>query len=90
MMTSQTLFDGPMVSRTLDANGNVTSVAPPSRPAHGFAYTPVNLESSYNPPVVAGSGTTSTTYAYNLDKQLTRITRPDGQTIDYGYDTAGR
>ncbi|MBF0634541.1 MAG: hypothetical protein HQK85_07790 [Nitrospinae bacterium] len=40
--------------------------------------------------MVAGSGTTSTTYAYNLDKQLTRITRPDGQTIDYGYDTAGR
>ncbi|MBF0635195.1 MAG: hypothetical protein HQK85_11100, partial [Nitrospinae bacterium] len=89
-VTSQTLPDGRVIYFTYDANGNVTSVTPPSRPAHGFNYTPVNLESSYNPPVVAGSGTTNTAYAYNLDKQLTRITRPDGQTIDYGYDTAGR
>src|SRR5207302_8327252 len=30
-----------------------------------------------------------TLYSYNLDKQLTRITRPDGDTLDFGYDVGG-
>jgi len=34
-------------------------------------------------------GATPTTYA-NLDRQLTQITRPDSQTIDFGYDAGGR
>jgi RHS repeat-associated protein len=36
------------------------------------------------------SGTGATTYAYNLDRQLTTITRPDTQTLSLGYDSAGR
>ena len=36
------------------------------------------------------AGTTPATYAYNLDRQLTQITRPDSQTIAFGYDTGGR
>src|SRR5207249_3158574 len=31
-----------------------------------------------------------TQYTYNLDKQLTLVTRPDGQTLSLGYDTGGR
>ncbi|NJD69194.1 MAG: RHS repeat-associated core domain-containing protein, partial [candidate division NC10 bacterium] len=31
-----------------------------------------------------------TTYTYNADRQLTQVTRPDGQTVDVAYDTAGR
>jgi YD repeat-containing protein len=27
---------------------------------------------------------------FNLDQQLTQVQRPDGQTIDYSYDSAGR
>jgi len=77
------------VARTYDPGGNVTSITPPDRPAHGFTYTPVNLEEDYAPPNV-GAGTNSTHYTYNLDKQLTQITRPDGQTVDLGYDTGGR
>ncbi|MBF0635432.1 MAG: RHS repeat-associated core domain-containing protein, partial [Nitrospinae bacterium] len=57
---------------------------------HGFNYTPVNLESQYSPPAGTGSGATITTYAYNLDKQLTTATRPDGKIVSYSYDTAGR
>lgn len=34
--------------------------------------------------------TPQTQYAYNLDKDLTTITRPDGQLINFAYDTGGR
>jgi RHS repeat-associated protein len=35
-------------------------------------------------------GTGATTYEYNLDKQPTVIHRPDGSTINFTYDSAGR
>jgi len=88
-VTSQTLPDNRVVSYTYDGNGNLTSVIPPSRPAHGFGYTPVDLVSNYTPPDVA-AGANVTTYQYNFDRQSTLITRPDGQTIDFGYNSAGR
>ena len=88
-VTSQTLPDGQVIGFTCDANGNVTSVTPPGRPAHAFTYTPVDLQASYTPPDL-GTGSTATAYAYNKDRQLTQITRPDGQTIAIGYDTQGR
>ena len=44
--------------------------------------------SSYTPPAVAGTG--ATTYEYNLDKQPTVVHRPDGSTINFTYDSAGR
>ena len=74
---------------SVDANGNVTSITPPGRPAHNFTFDPRDLETYYNPPDI-GIGTVNTQYAYNLDKQLTLITRPDGQTISFNYDNGGR
>jgi RHS repeat-associated protein len=88
-VTTQTLPDGRQIAFTYDANGNVTSITPPGKPAHVFAYTPVDLQGRYTPPDV-GIGPTATTYAYNLDKQLTTITRPDGQQVGFGYDATGR
>lgn len=88
-VTSQMLPDGRVVGFTYDANGNVTSVTPPSNPAHAFTYTPVDLQGAYAPPDV-GIGTTVTTYAYNKDRQVTSITRPDGLQIGLGYDALGR
>ena len=49
----------------------------------------MNLEEDYLPPDV-GAGTNLTHYTYNLDKQLTQIARPDGQTVSFGYDAGGR
>jgi RHS repeat-associated protein len=87
---TQTLPDGRVIQTTYDANGNVASITPPSRPAHGFGYTPLDLEDSYTPPDL-GIGNVATTYSYNQDRQLTTITRPDGQTVTLDYDpTAGR
>ncbi len=87
---TQTLANGQQIDFAYDASGNLTALTPPGQPAHTFTYNAVNLATAYTPPAVAGSGATSTTYAYNTDKQVTRITRPDGGALDYGYDSAGR
>jgi len=88
-MTSQMLPDGRVIAYGYDANGNMTLLTPPSRPDHTFDYTPVDLQSLYAPPS-AGLPTPNTQYLYNLDRQLSRVTRPDGLLIDFLYDTAGR
>lgn len=82
--------DGQSTSFAYDVAGNLTALTPAGRPAHGFTYTPVNLTAAYQPPAVAGSGTTQTTYAYNADRQLVAVNRPDGRTVQYTYDSAGR
>jgi RHS repeat-associated protein len=88
-ISSQVLPGARTVLFSYDANGNLASITPPGRTAHLFGYTPVDETSSYDPPAL-GSGPTPTSYSYNKDRQLTQVTRPDGQTIVMGYDAAGR
>jgi YD repeat-containing protein len=45
---------------------------------------------TYNPPPVAGSGANVTAYDYNQNRQVIKVTRPDGQAIGFEYDTRGR
>lgn len=85
---TQVLPDTRTIGYQYDGNGNVTSVTPPPGPAHLFAYTPVDLESNYTPPD-AGFSPRNTQYTYNLDRQLTVVTRPDGQTVQLGYEPTG-
>ena len=87
-MITQTLPGGRIVGFAYDANGNLAALTPPANPAHGFTYTPVDLASTYVPPDV-GAGR-DRTVQYDLDHQATQVNRPDGQTIDVTYDTAGR
>ncbi len=79
-----------LTSFSWDPDGNLASVTPPGRPAHGMDYTPVNLMSEYSPPVLASLPDGRTVYEYNLARQVTRATRPDGLVSDYTYDAAGR
>lgn len=88
-LTRQTLPDGSSVVFGYDANGNLASLIPPGRDAHLFDYTPADDLAEYDPPALSGLATV-TRHTYNLDRQLTRITRPDGETIDLAYDAAGR
>jgi RHS repeat-associated protein len=88
-VTREILPDGRDILYAYDANGNLASLTPPGRPAHEFRYTNVDLTAEYLPPDV-GAGTNSTVYEYNLDKDLTRILRPDGHAIAFTYDGAGR
>lgn len=87
-VTRQILPDSREILYAYDPNGNLTSLTPPGRPAHTFTYTNADLQGNYVPPAVPGGG--NTLYSYNADKQLERTTRPDGETLDYAYDTAGR
>jgi RHS repeat-associated protein len=83
-----TLPDGRIIRYAYDGNGNLISVIPPGKLAHDFSFTAVNLLSSYTPPVVPGTGPTR--YSYDADRRLSVITRPDGTTVKYNYDHAGR
>jgi len=85
-VTTQILPDGRQINYSYDANGNVTTITPPSRPVHGFEYTKVDLQKQYTPPTLNSLEQPQTQYAYNLDKQLIKIQRPDGQVIDFVYD----
>jgi RHS repeat-associated protein len=87
-VTQKSLPDGRVIGFAYDAMGNLTSVTPPGRPAHNFVYTAVDQISSYAAPNV-GVGN-QTTYTYNLDRQLTSITRPDSQTLTFAYDSGAR
>ena len=87
--SKQTLPDLREIRLSYDATGNLASVTPPGRPAHTFSYSPVDLEEAYAPPDV-GLPNEATDYDYNPDRQSTTVTRPDGLTITYGYDSAGR
>ena len=89
-VVAEILPDDRRILYAYDANGNVTSITPPDKPAHGFTYTPVDLEDVYTPPPMAGSGANVTDYDYSLNKQVIKITRPDSQSIGMEYDTRGR
>jgi RHS repeat-associated protein len=88
-VTRQILPGGKQISFAYDSNGNMTKLVPPSKPEHGFGYNEVDLNDTYTPPEV-GIGDTETKYGYNLAKQPTIVTRPDGKTIGFTYDTSGR
>ncbi len=85
----QTLPNGKAIAFNYDANGNVTNLTPPDKGAHNFTYTAVDLADTYNPPLL-DSGATTTQYDYNLAKQPTFVTRPDGKTIGFAYNTQGK
>jgi len=88
-VTNQTLPDGRVIAYSYDNLGNLLSITPPGRSPHVFNYTAVSLEAGYTPPSL-GAGSTATSYQYNLAKQLTSVTRPDGQLLSLTYDTGAR
>ncbi len=87
--TRRLLPGGREIQFGYDSSGNLTSITPPAQVPHSFGLTPVDLVSGYTPPNV-GLASPATTYEYNLDRQLTRILRPDAIEVIFGYDPAGR
>jgi RHS repeat-associated protein len=82
---SETLPDLNVIGMSFDLNGNITSVTPPGRPAHQFAFTAADQEKDYTPPDVGQARTTHTDY--NLDQQVGNVSRPDGDYITPTYDS---
>jgi YD repeat-containing protein len=90
-VTQMTLPGNRVVSFGYDASGNLTSLTPPGRPAHVFRYTEIDQEEEYEPPALAGIPDPRTLYAYDLDRALDLVTRPDATTVDLAYEpTTGR
>lgn len=85
-ITKKILPDLREIAYTYDDNGNLESITPPGKPVHSFDYTAANILDLYIPPDIALANH-NTSYDYNLDKQIDLITRPDGKTIDYVYET---
>lgn len=88
--------DGQLLKLSYDPSGNLVSLKPPGKTEHKFEYTTINNQSKYNPPItipplVGAPGgpapTYATTYSYNIDRQLELVTRPDGEAIDFVYDS---
>ena len=91
--TLRTLPEGGKVHFSYDANGNVATIVPPGSAVHShtFGYSGVDQTLQYTPPVVSGVSLPATSYAYNDDHQLTRVTRPDGALVSLAYNsTKGR
>ena len=78
-----------VVSYSYDDNSNLASLTPPGKPEHEFTYTALDQVDAYLPPPV-GAGSDQTLYAYNADRQLTSVTRPDLHEMTLAYDSAGR
>jgi RHS repeat-associated protein len=89
-VTQETLPDGSVVGFAYDANGNLTALTPPGESAHTFSYDAVNDTTSDTSPTVTGQTPLAFHYAYNLDRQLTGITEPDGSAVALAYDSGGR
>jgi RHS repeat-associated protein len=85
----KTLPDSSNILAAYDDNGNLSSITPAGRPSHDFSNTTINLLEQYTPPDV-GIGNTSTLIEYDLDRNIETETRPDGKTVNLGYDAGGR
>jgi len=79
--------DAEVLDFTYDAAGNVTSVTPPSRPAHDFHYDSADRLREYEPPTLAGVTDPATRYTYTPDHQPADTTLPHGSLVDYTFDT---
>jgi RHS repeat-associated protein len=88
-LTKRVLANGREIQFGYDANGNLASITPPSRPSHTFSSNAVNIDTSYAAPAL-GQGEVAMRYVYNLDRQITQMVRPDSSVISFGYDGVGR
>ncbi len=85
-MIQEKLPDGNIIKASYDSNGNLTSLTPSGRPKHEFIYNLMDFVSAYLPPSINSQVKGVTSYSYNLDKQLTQISRPDGSQVELSYD----
>ncbi|SFD53815.1 Ig-like domain-containing protein [Pseudoalteromonas denitrificans] len=86
--------DGGVLEQSYDFNGNMLSLTPPGQPEHRFNYNSVDNATAYTPPVVTtvdgqneaeAVPAPATTYDYDKDRKLTKVTRPDGQIVSVNY-----
>ncbi|RKZ80853.1 MAG: hypothetical protein DRR19_22980, partial [Candidatus Parabeggiatoa sp. nov. 1] len=84
----QKLPDARQIEYQYDLDSNLIALKPPGRPEHQYAYDEVSQPVEYQAPDV-GLASHETFTSYNLDQQITRVTRPDNQVIDFNYSSGG-
>jgi len=84
-LISKTFPDGRTLEYSYDPTGNLIGITPPGKDTHEYIYRQDNIPTNYIPPTISGLST-ATVYEYNLDKDITRIIKPDGETIDFEYN----
>ncbi|HEX6244146.1 MAG TPA: hypothetical protein VFZ61_24690, partial [Polyangiales bacterium] len=88
--SSTTWPDASQTAYAWDASGNLGSLTPPGRSAHLSGFDLLGQQTSYTPPALADVPAPETLYARDLDRNLRDVTRPDGATLHWDYDTGGR
>jgi RHS repeat-associated protein len=78
------------IGTTWDANGNLSTVTPPSKPVHALTQNAINLTDRYIPPAVPGVSDPVTSYSYDPDRAADVETQPGGRVVDLNYDSFGR
>ena len=85
-----TLADTNKIGFSYDSVGNLGSLTPPSRPAHGFDHYASDLLKTYTAPDLGDGTARTTSYSYDLDRRPDVIDPPGDGAIDFGYDPQGR
>lgn len=85
--TQQIMANGNVIGFRYDDQTPAVGLTPPGRAEHLWSETP--SLATYQPPAL-GRLEVSTGYTYNLLQQLTRVQRPDGSALTFGYDVLGR
>ncbi len=86
--TTTALADARTLGTTYDGDGNTTQIVLPSTDAHAFAFTPVNLMSSYTPPSLGSGLVPRRRTHYDSDRRLTNVTStPTAPPASYTYDS---
>lgn len=88
-VTKTILPDSSEINFTYDGTDNLETLISPEATLHSFTYTSTNLEESYIAPDISLTNH-NINYTYNNDHQVRLVERPDGSSVIYSYDTAGR
>jgi RHS repeat-associated protein len=83
---TQTLPDTRVIAYSYDASGNLLSVTPPTGSVHLLSWNPMESLQSYTSPDLGDGSARVTQYAYDKDRRLTQITKPDGTQVNFTYD----
>ncbi|RYZ90487.1 MAG: choice-of-anchor D domain-containing protein, partial [Proteobacteria bacterium] len=81
--------DGRLLKYTFDQNDNLTSVVLPKNQTHSYGFDVLDqMVLNTDPNLTGVNGAWS--FSYNADRQSNKNTFPNGESFQYGYDTAGR
>ncbi|MEZ0392870.1 MAG: PKD domain-containing protein, partial [Pseudobdellovibrionaceae bacterium] len=84
-LTQEKRADNKVINYQYDLNSNLSGIQPPDRLLHRFTSNLIDLFAVYTPPTTPNGGG-STRNFYNLDRQITKIVRPDGTELKFLYN----